>query len=165
MEKRLNRQTVFEGKIITLHLDQVKMPSGRQSTREVVSHRPAVAILAQNELGEVLCVRQWRYAIGKEVLEIPAGLIDSGETPLEAAHRELREETGFDADLTLLTTLYTSPGFCDEVIHLYEAHHLVSSPLQPDEDEDLTLQWVPFERLIGDCADGKTLAALAFARR
>ncbi len=142
------------------------LPSGKNSLREVVEHRPAVCILAENEKGEILFVRQHRYPVGQAVLELPAGVVEPGEDPLETAHRELREEVGMDArEMSEINRFYTSPGFCDEEIILFFARDLFSSPLEGDEDETIRVESWNRESLITglenrEIRDGKTLMAL-----
>lgn len=125
-------QTHFEGKIIT-----VKVLEGHW---EVVEHAPAVAVVVERD-GRVLGVRQRRPAIDRETWELPAGLIDPGEEPAQAAARELAEETGLAGTLTLVTRFWTSPGFTDEQIWLFRASDLEAVEAQPDPGEDLTVDW------------------------
>lgn len=138
---------------------------------EVVRHAAAVVILALNERGEMLLVRQFRPSIDQTTLEAPAGLIDDGEQPETAARRELQEETGFDADMTLLTRFYSSPGFCDEELFVFHAHNLRESRLPMDEDEDIEVVWLPPEQVLTGLRDGSivgsasTVSAALFATR
>lgn len=125
-------QTHFEGKIITVKVLEDKW--------EVVEHAPAVAVIVERD-GRVLGVRQRRPAIDRDTWELPAGLIDPGETPEEAASRELAEETGLGGTLSLVTQFYTSPGFTDEKIWLFRAAEVEAVPAQPDPGEDLTVDW------------------------
>ncbi len=157
---------MYSGKILNLRTDTVLLPSGKTSLREVVEHRPAVCILAENDEGEVLFVRQHRYPVGRAVLELPAGVVEPGEDPLETAHRELREEVGLDArQMTEITRFYTSPGFCDEEIILYFASDLFEAPLEGDEDETIRVETWNRKALMDalenrEFRDGKTLIAL-----
>jgi 8-oxo-dGTP pyrophosphatase MutT (NUDIX family) len=128
-----DRETIYRGAILNL----VKL-DGRW---DVVEHLPGVAILVL-EGRQVLGVRQERPAAGVRTWELPAGLVDPGESPEEAARRELAEEVGLGGRLTLVTSLYTSPGFTDEVIHLFEAHDLEPAHAKADEDEELELAWM-----------------------
>jgi ADP-ribose pyrophosphatase len=128
------RETIYVGRIVQLEIED-----GRW---EIVRHADAVAILAHDERGRVLGVWQHRPAIGRRTWELPAGLIDAGETPVEAAARELAEEAGLAADLRLLTRLYASPGFCDELVYLFEARALhAADAAARDPGEDLELEW------------------------
>ncbi len=131
-------ETIYQGKILTLkRLDQ---------KWELVEHAEAVAILALRQ-GKILGVRQYRPAIGQISWEVPAGLIDEGESPEQAAQRELAEETQLKADLELITQFYTSPGFTNEKIYLYRATNLTETHGELDEDEELELVWLEPEQL------------------
>lgn len=138
---------------------------------EVVRHAAAVVILALNEQGEMLLVRQFRPSIDRTTLEAPAGLIDAREDPETAARRELQEEAGFDADMTLLTRFYSSPGFCDEELFVFHARNLRESRLPMDEDEDIEVVWMPPEEVLTGLHDGSvvgsasTVSAALFAAR
>ena len=168
-EKRLSGRTVFKGKIIDVIHDTVELENGRQTTREVVRHPGAVAILAL-DAGRIVLVRQFRYPVGRELLAIPAGKMERGEQPLAAALRELSEETGgFCTDLAPLGEYYGSPGILGECIHLFFGHLAGEGGQHPDEDEFLSVaRFAPDElrRMIadGEIVDGKTLAAFALAR-
>lgn len=150
------------------HIIRVERLEGRW---EVVRHAAAVVILALNEQGEMLLVRQFRPSIDRTTLEAPAGLVDDGEDPEWAARRELQEETGFDADMTLLTRFYSSPGFCDEELLVYHARNLRESRLPMDEDEDIEVVWLPPEQVLAGLRDGSlvgsasTVTAALFAAR
>jgi ADP-ribose pyrophosphatase len=164
-ERTLESRRLYEGRILDLRVDRVLLPSGREGLREVVEHRPAVAILAETG-GTLLLIRQHRYPVGGEILEIPAGLVEPDEDPAETAERELREETGYAAGrIDFVARFYTSPGFCDEEIHLYHARDLSPAPLPQDEDEFIRLEPVAVAELPELLAssrvrDAKTLLAL-----
>ncbi|AET61476.1 nudix hydrolase [Paenibacillus terrae HPL-003] len=164
-EKTVSTQPIFEGKVITLQVDTVELPDGSTGKREIVKHPGAVAVLALHE-GKMLVVDQYRQAMGRCEVEIPAGKLEKGEDPMEAAGRELREETGYTAkSLKLLHSFYTSPGFADEIIHLYVAEELELGEMEPDEDEFLELFEVTLEEaqtLIreGRISDAKTILAV-----
>ncbi|ADO57152.1 NUDIX domain-containing protein [Paenibacillus polymyxa] len=164
-EKTVSTQPIFEGKVITVQVDTVELPDGSTGKREIVKHPGAVAVLALHE-GKMLVVDQYRQAMGRCEVEIPAGKLERGEDPLEAAGRELREETGYTAkSLKLLHSFYTSPGFADEIIHLYVAEDLERGEMEPDEDEFLELFEVALEEahtLIreGRISDAKTILAV-----
>jgi ADP-ribose pyrophosphatase len=169
-ERRLRRRTVYRGRIVSLHVDQVALPNGSRHLREVVGHRPAVAVVALLPGERVLLVRQHRYAVGRRLWELPAGIVDPGETPRQAAVRELREETGYRASrFRLLGAIYSSPGFSQERVHLYLAEGLrPAGPPTPDEDELLTARSLPLARALnlvraGTAADGKTVLGLYWA--
>lgn len=144
-------ETIYEGKVLT-----VERLAGKW---EVVRHQPAVAVLVLNGQGEMLLVRQERPAIGAHTVEAPAGLIDEGETPEEAARRELQEEAGFDGELTLLTRFFTSPGFCDEELHVFRARNLRESKLPQDEGEDLEVLWMTPQALLDGLRDGTLVSS------
>jgi ADP-ribose pyrophosphatase len=164
-ETTVSTQSIFEGKVITLQVDTVELPDGSTGKREIVKHPGAVAVLALHE-GKMLVVDQYRQAMGRCEVEIPAGKLERGEDPMEAAGRELREETGYTAkSLKLLHSFYTSPGFADEIIHLYVAEELELGEMEPDEDEFLELFEVTLEEaqtLIreGRISDAKTILAV-----
>jgi ADP-ribose pyrophosphatase len=159
-EKCLSEETIFEGKIIGVHKDTVALPNGERATREFVKHPGAVAVVAIKEEG-LLLVRQFRYPLKGDLLEIPAGKLDAGEAPGDCALRELREETGYRGDLTPLGAYYSSPGFSDEVVHIFWARNLVWDPLGPDADEFLEVEVIPWQEALqmaekGQFGDAKT---------
>lgn len=137
-EITIKTDDIFSGRMIDLSVDTVRLPNGEQSTREIVKHPGAVAIIPITPEGKVVMVEQFRKPIGKSLLEIPAGRLDPGEEPIETARRELEEETGYQANkLTRITSYYTAPGFADEILYIYLAEELtaVEDGLQTDEDE------------------------------
>ena len=157
----------YEGKIIRLRVDDARLPDGAVAKREVIEHPGGVGVLALTDEGEVLLVQQFRYPYSEITTEIPAGKRDRGEDPLETGKRELAEETGATADtFTPLGVIYPTPGFCDEVIHLYCATGLHFAEMHPDEDEFLNVVRLPLATLVeqvmaGDIPDAKTqIAAL-----
>ena len=153
-EECITGEVVFEGRLLRLERDIVRLPNGLQASREVIKHPGAVAIIALQDQ-HLLMVRQYRYAIGQETLEIPAGKLDPQEQPLECAERELREETGYRGTLEHISTFYTTPGFTDEVIHLYLAGDLVWDPLAPDEDEFLKVERIPWNEAVQNALRNK----------
>lgn len=168
MEIYIDSKRIYEGKILNLRVDTVEISrNGRHATREVVEHRSAVAILARDENGKFLLVRQYRYPVQAELIEIPAGIMEMGEEPLEAAQRELREETGYSAEKwTAIPPIYSTPGFSDEKLYMFMAEGLRWDPLTQDEDEDISLIRCSEEEARDMlCAqktqDAKTMAALA----
>ena len=168
-EQRLGGESKFHGKIIDVVHDTVLLENGKEALREVARHPGAVGILAL-EGDQLVLVRQFRYPIGRELLEIPAGKLERGEDPYPAALRELREETGGYADrLEYLGDYYGSAGFCDEKLTLYFAKLSKIGETDPDEDEFLTVEQYPlpvFEAMItrGEIVDGKTLSAYTLAK-
>ncbi len=165
-EERLEGEILYRGRILTLRRDRVRLSPGAEALREVVDHATAVGIVAENDQGEILLVRQYRYAVAEELLEIPAGLVEPGEDVVETAHRELREETGFDAEEMLpMGRFYSSPGFCNEEIVLFRARHLWPDPRPQDDDERIELCPLSRKEVVrmlreGLLKDGKTLVAL-----
>jgi ADP-ribose pyrophosphatase len=136
IEKHVKSEVVFEGNLLTVRRDTVELPNGKLATRELIQHPGAVAVVAVREDGKILLVRQYRYPIDQVTLEIPAGKLDQGEKPEDCAKRELEEETGYQAKkLRLLSSIITTPGFTNEVIHLFLAEDLILAEQCPDEDE------------------------------
>lgn len=168
-ETILGTDTIYEGRTVTLKVHQVRLEDGRESNREIVEHRGAVAIVPLTADGEVLMVRQFRLAAGGELLEIPAGTLDPGESPRQTAEREIEEEVGRRAgSLEELGAFYVSPGFCTEMIHAYLATDLTESAQNLDEDEVVEVVALPFEEALARCLDGriqdaKTITGLLLA--
>ncbi|MHB1126820.1 MAG: NUDIX hydrolase [Bacillota bacterium] len=147
-EKTITTKTLFQGRTVNLRVDTVSLPDGGESTREVVEHRGAVAIVPINEHGEVIMVRQFRYAIGGVTLEIPAGTLEKGEEPLQCARRELAEEIGMKARTwEEVFSFYTSPGFCTERLYLFIARGLEPDQQPGDADEFIEVEAVSPTRL------------------
>jgi len=137
-EKTIKKTKIFDGKIISLQVDDVRLPDGNTSKREIVKHPGAVAIIAVTEEEKILFVKQYRKPLERSLIEIPAGRIEEGEEPKITALRELEEETGYTAkDLKFVTSFYTSPGFANEIIHLYITEDIqrLAEPVQGDDDE------------------------------
>ena len=140
-ENCLTREDIYRGKIIYVHRDQVSLPDGSASVREIVEHSGGVAVIPVEEDGTVWCVRQYRYAFGTHLLEVPAGKLEDGEDPLNCAVRELGEETGFTAEkFTFLGALLPSPGYCRETLHIYLATGLKPGKAHLDEGEFLDVE-------------------------
>ena len=169
-EVKLRRKDVFEGKIMTVHMDDVRLPNGEEATREVVDHVDGAAVLALDEANRVLVVRQYRYVFGKVLDELPAGKLDPGEDPVTGALRELKEETGAEPETFLpLGKIIPAPGCYGEVLHLYLARDLTFGETHPDADEFLQVRRLPFDTLLARCLsgeieDGKTVAAVLKAK-
>lgn len=169
IERKLTSKPMFEGKLVQVYHDTVELENGKEAFREVIRHPGAVAVLALDG-EEILLVRQYRYCIGQELLEIPAGKLKPGEEPLSAAARELSEETGsICGELIPLGKYYGSAGCMDEGIHLYFGRITCNACAHPDEDELLTVERCTPAALeqkmaAGEIPDGKTLAAFALAK-
>ena len=171
MDESLNEifvstERIYAGKVVNLRRDIVSLPNGREASREVVEHPGAVAIVPVLPDGRILLVRQFRHPVGKVLIEIPAGKLDKGEAPDRCALRELEEETGYRAgSLECKASIFTGPGFTDEVIHIYIASDLVKTAVNPDEDEFLEVRaYAPqdIRRMIreGLICDSKTISGL-----
>jgi len=148
-ETLVQSDDVFQGKLLRVSREIVRLSNGKNATREVVRHPGAVAVVPVKD-GKVGLVRQYRHAVGKVVLEIPAGKLDRPkENPTACAKRELLEETGLIATtMTKLVTLYTSPGFCNEVIHIFLANQPKISEARPDEGEFVQFIWKPLSEAV-----------------
>lgn len=169
-ETILDRQVVFPGKIIRLEHWQVRLPNGETALREVACHPGASAVVALDAEGRIILVRQHRVAVGRLTLEIPAGKLDSPtEDPFACAKRELSEETGLQASSwRKLTVLETTPGFCNERIHLYLASGLSQHECHPDEDEFVAVERMPLAQaaemvMRGELRDSKTALGILMA--
>ena len=139
-EKTLKSEPVFAGRVIDLRVDTVELPDGNASTREVIAHPGGVCVVAVDDEKNVYMVRQYRYPTNQVLLEIPAGKLEYGEDHFEAAKRELEEEAGYKAEVfEYLGGYYVSPGFTNEVIHVYFADKLTKTQVNPDEDEFLDI--------------------------
>lgn len=163
-EETLSSRTVYTGRAVKLRVDTVRMPGGRETTREIVEHENCVAIIAVDDEDNILLVSQFRKPVEKELLEVPAGGIDPGETPEDSVRREMREETGFlPQKVERLGGFYSSPGFCTEYLYLYLATELVSSPLQAEDSENISLVRVPLAQIPGLIASGSICDAKSIA--
>jgi len=169
-EEKLRRINRYEGIIVKVAVDRVRLPDGKETLREVVEHPGGVCVLPVDEDGNAWCVRQFRYPMRAHLLEAPAGKLEKGEDPMACAVRELSEETGFTAGEFLpLGSYYTSPGYSTECLHLYLARGLRRGKAHPDEGEFLDLERIPFHELLsmverGEIPDGKTAIAVLQAR-
>lgn len=169
--ERLKSEEIYRGRVITLRKDTIRTAEGKELQREVVAHPGAVMLIAE-ENGEMLFVRQYRYAVGEDLLELVAGTVEPGEDPAVTAGRELQEEAGYKAGrLTKLGEIFSAPGFCSEILHIYLAEELTPSRLPGDEDEEITVVRIPLHEAIrmavaGEMRDAKTLAGvLLYAQR
>ncbi len=176
----VDSRVVHRGTYLTVRVDSIERADGSRSTRDVVGHPGAVAIVAVDQHNRVALVRQWRLPAGRALLEIPAGGLDVGpdgskEDPEFAARRELEEETGLRAGTwRKLATFFTAPGFADELMHLYLATDLAPASadgrLGPDEDERLLLEWLPWPEAVraverGEICDSKSMVGLFWLAR
>ena len=169
--KEVTRDSVeiFKGHIIRVRVDTVELPNGQEGTREIVDHNGAVAIIALDDNGQIKMVRQYRKAVEKVLLEIPAGTLEIGEDPLACAHRELEEETGLKArQWQKILSYYSAPGFCNEELHLFIARDLYPGATNPDEDEFLELVDVSLPQAYdmifqGEIQDGKRIIGIQYA--
>jgi ADP-ribose pyrophosphatase len=157
---------IYKGRIVDLRLEEVELPNAQTVTLELIHHPGAAAVVAVDGQGDVALVRQFRHAAGGYIWEVPAGTLDSGEAPEVCARRELREETGLEATAwTALGSILTTPGFCDERIHLFLAQQLSDGIQTLDLDEVLSVTRVPLRRALamirsGEIEDAKSIAAL-----
>jgi ADP-ribose pyrophosphatase len=170
--RRVSCETIFEGRVVRLRVEEIELPGGRRSRLEIVAHPGAAAVVPVDAEGQVLLVRQYRHATGGRcLLEVPAGKLDSGEVPADCARRECEEETGFrPGRLEPLGGIWTTPGFTDEWIHLFLARDLVPGRQNLQEDEALAVERLPLADAIrlaldGGIDDGKSIAALLRAAR
>lgn len=169
--KILNTETVCKAHVFDVEKIRIELPDGRQRWYDLVRHVPGVVLLPVTDKGNILFVRQFRLGCGKELLELPAGMTNEGEDPDPAAARELREETGYEAeDLVRLGGFYASPGYCSEYMYVYLARSLRWNPLPQDEDEFISNISIPVEEAYraaenGEIEDSKTIGALMLAQK
>ena len=167
-EHKLSSRRVYDGRILNLRVDEIETENGKKAIREVVEHHTAVGVLAVTENNEALLVRQFRYAVGEETLEICAGLVEEGENLKATAEREMQEELGlFPESIREIGRFYASPGFCTELLVLFLAGGLRESILPQDEDEDVRMVKIPCAEIpalmaSGAVRDSKTFAALSW---
>lgn len=165
-EKTISSKIIYDGRVVKLVVDNVILPNGEQSKREIVRHSGAVAVLAVTAEEKLVLVRQYRKALGKTTLEIPAGKLEAEEQPIDCAIRELEEETGYRANtLKPLYSFYTSPGFANEIIHLFEAEGLQKGEAHLDQDEFIELVEYSIEECFQaieaeEICDAKTILAV-----
>jgi len=171
VEKKIDGERIYEGRILNLEVDRVLLASGNEATREVVRHKGAVVVLPLHEDRRIELVRQYRYPMGEVLLELPAGKLDPGEEPVECAGRELAEETGWrPVEIHELGSFFTTPGFTDEVLHAFIATPLESAPdIAQDPDEAIDNVTMTVEEALDACRDGsirdsKTIATLFLAQ-
>jgi ADP-ribose pyrophosphatase len=160
---------IFKGRVVTLDIDTVTLPNGATIELEMIHHPGAAAVVPMKEDGTVILIRQYRHAAGGYIYEIPAGKLHPGEDPKVCAARELQEEIGYRADsLELLTSVLTTPGFTDEVIHIYKGTGLTKGKQDLDHDEVIEIVELPLEKALAQIIDGtirdaKTIVGLQTA--
>ncbi|MGQ5176531.1 ADP-ribose pyrophosphatase [Bacillus halotolerans] len=169
-EKTIAKELIFSGKVIDLYVEDVELPNGKTSKREIVKHPGAVAVLAVTDEGKIIMVKQFRKPLERTIVEIPAGKLEKGEEPEYTALRELEEETGYTAKkLTKITAFYTSPGFADEIVHVFLAEELsvLEEKRELDEDEFVEVMEVTLEDALKlvesrEVYDAKTAYAIQY---
>ena len=160
---------IFKGRVVTLDIDTVTLPNGATIELEMIHHPGAAAVVPMKDDGTVILIRQYRHAAGGYIYEIPAGKLHPGEDPKLCAARELQEEIGYRADsLELLASILTTPGFTDEVIHIYKGTGLTKGKQDLDHDEVIEIVELPLEKALaqiidGTIRDGKTIVGLQTA--
>jgi len=170
-EKTVSCERIFTGNILNFDIVTVKLPNGKESTREIISHPGAAVIIPIADNGDLYLVRQFRKAVEKEMLELPAGKLDPGELPLDCAVRELKEETGLEAQkVELILSIHSTPGFSNEVLHIFAARGLKEGSACADEDEFLSIRRISMNSLIkmifnGEITDSKTIVGIFAAER
>lgn len=169
-EQPLSRQQMFRGRALGLRVDTVRLSSGRITTREIVEHPPSVVVVPTDGAGNIYLIRQFRHAIDKEILELPAGTTEPGESPEECVRREMREEIGYEPQrIELWGGFYSAPGYSTEYLYLFWATDLVANPAVAEDTEYIKLARYPLTdipQLIasGQIEDSKTLAGLYLFR-
>lgn len=167
----MSNREIYQGRLINVVLRDTVLPNGVPMTVEVVQHPGAAATVPLDDVGNVLLVNQYRPVVDKYLLELPAGRLENGEDPRDAAKRELREETGFDAlQVEPLVTILAAPGYSDERVSIFLARQLVAADGRPDNQEVLSIVRIPFVDVWarvknGDIRDSKTVVGLLFAER
>jgi len=169
-EKTVKSEQIFKGQILTMRVDTVAMPDGRTATREIVDHSGGVCVVPVTSNGEVIMVKQFRKAVENVVLEIPAGKLNDGEDHYDCGIRELEEETGYKSgNVVYLGHVFPSPGFVNEIIHIYLATELYKGEVNLDLDEYLDVEKLPFDTVIdmimnNEINDSKTVAGIFKAK-
>ncbi|MGA2260555.1 MAG: NUDIX hydrolase [Acidobacteriota bacterium] len=164
-------EVIYRGKVVDVEVDTVRLPSGKIVIREVVKHPGGVVAIPVLEDGKLLLIRQFRYPLQKFILEFPAGKLDSGQSPLDTVKRELEEETGYRAEVTHYEfSFHTSPGFCNEIIHLFLASGLTQFKQRLEDGEHITVERYTLDDCLqmiesGEIADAKTIMGLLWYQR
>jgi len=168
-EKLVSKKTIYKGKILDLIVKEVTMPDGRKATREIIEHGGVIAVIPVTHDNKIVMVKQYRLTAETVTLEVPAGRMDPGETPLLAAKRELREETGYAAKkFEKWISFYPAIGYSNEKIHLFTARDLTMKTIDPDEDELIEVEYLTLEEAVqkiesGEIMDSKSILALLYA--
>ncbi len=166
----IDSEKIYEGKILNLRKDTITLPDGKNTIREIVEHNGASAMLAFDNKGKILLVRQYRHSAGMMTLELPAGTIEKDENAYECAVREIEEETGYKCyNMKLMFEMYSAIGFCTEKIHVFLCHDLIESESDQDDDEFITVEHHSLEKCLdlikeGKICDSKTIAAICAYR-
>ncbi|OZM58706.1 ADP-ribose pyrophosphatase [Lottiidibacillus patelloidae] len=167
-EKTISEQTIYEGKVIDLKVKEVRLPDGKIGKREVLNHPGAVAIVACTKENKLVVVRQFRKALERTIVEIPAGKLEKGEEPLDSAKRELEEETGYTCEkITKISAFYTTPGFSNQIVHVYFTNELSKGTQQTDSDEFVDVMEITIDEALrmietGEIIDAKTIYAVQY---
>ena len=170
-EKSIKSDTIYDGKILKLRVDTVELVNKKYSKREIVDHQKGVGIIAFDEDNKLWMVKQYRKAIDRVTLEIPAGLVESNELPIETAKRELQEEVGFYPEkISYLFDMHASPGFTNDKLSFFLANNLVKSELEQDEDENVEASLYEIDDLYnmienGELTDAKSIIAILYAMK
>lgn len=170
-EQTIHSDEVFSGRLVKLRVDRVRLPDGRETTREVVVHRGAVAVVPVTDDGKVILVQQYRQAACEVLMEIPAGTLEPGEDPADCAHREVQEEVGYRSnDLSLLFRSYLAPGYSTEMLHTFLARKLTKVNAVHDADEFIEVVEAPIDDALrfietGQIKDAKTICGILMAIR
>lgn len=166
----INNETVYRGKAFNVRCDQVRLPNGKVTSLDIIEHPGAVTLIPIDSQNQLIFVRQYRHAAGKDLLELPAGTLDEGEMPEECAYREIREEIGLSAGkLSKVGEFFLAPGYSTEYMYVYLATYLHPDPLQGDDEEFISVEYIPLNKIPeiisqGMIEDAKSLAALFLAQ-
>ncbi len=167
----LHTEMIYQGRAFDVRRDEIRLPDGKTARLEIVDHSGAITLVPVDAQKRVLFVRQYRHAAGEVLLELPAGMVERGEQPLECARREIREETGMAAGrIDLIGEYFLAPGYSNEFMHVFLARDLRPDPLPGDADEFITVEAIPFDTALrmadeGKIRDAKTLASLMLAKK
>ncbi|RCX19305.1 ADP-ribose pyrophosphatase [Anaerobacterium chartisolvens] len=168
-EKTVSKEHIYDGSIIKVDSLTVMLPNGKEAKRDIISHPGGAVVIPISSDGCLYMVRQYRKAVDMELLELPAGKLDYGEDPKVCAIRELKEETGLEAgSIRYMAGIYSTPGFCNELLHMYAATQLTEGEACTDEDEFLSCEKIPVKKLVemvlaGEITDSKTIIGILMA--